>query len=136
MPDLSGLIGTLLQNPSALASILGLLSGLGGDKEPPCPGNCPSPRPGDCPPPCPGNCPPPRPGDCPPPRPGDCPPPCPGDCPPPCPVPHKKGRCDERRALLMALRPFLSEGRRRAIDSILGVLEILELLENKTGGCG
>lgn len=36
----------------------------------------------------------------------------------------------------MALRPFLSEGRRRAIDSILGVLEILELLENKTGGCG
>ena len=112
MPDLSGLIGTLLQNPSALASILGLLSGLGGDKEPPCPGNCP------------------------PPRPGDCPPPRPGDCPPPCPVPHKKGRCDERRALLMALRPFLSEGRRRAIDSILGVLEILELLENKTGGCG
>ena len=136
MPDLSGLLGALLSNPSALATVINLFSGLGGQKEAPC-----ASEEVPCPPPCPEDCPPPHPDEkaCGLPHPPPCreecdgkpPPPC-----PPCPLPRKKRRCDERRALLFALRPFLSEGRQGALDSILSVLEILELFEKKNGGCG
>lgn len=40
---------------------------------------------------------------------------------------HKKGKTDERRRLLQALRPFLSEKRQTAVDTIVNITGITDI---------
>lgn len=119
-PDLSALLGSLLQNPAALSMLSSLLSGSlngagrpgGGPGEPGGPGGpCESPR-----------------------REG----PCEEDCrrAPPLlpPVPPKGPPApppDDRTCLLNALRPYLSPARCDTIDSLLRILELMELLRKR-----
>ena len=44
------------------------------------------------------------------------------------PKPHKDGKADARRRLLIALKPFLSKERRQALESVLIVLDAISLL--------
>ena len=129
-PDLSGLIGGLLSDPAALRCILSMLSGLGFGStkpDPPSPGaccqsdGCSSPGCGFAPgcAPAPGCGPAPGHGS----RGGD------GGHP-------KKGSPDDnRRALLIALRPYLNEQRRHTLDILIQLSSLLGLLQGG-GGCG
>ena len=97
MPDLSGLLGTLLQNPAALSMLSTLLSGNGKGNTPPPPKE-----------------------------------PCEADsCPvsTSCLVPPPPS--DNRTCLLNALRPYLSPARCNTIDSLLRILELMELLRKR-----
>ena len=100
-PDLSGLLGNLLQNPAALSMLSSLLSGgLGGKSNPP-------PKKGE---------------------------PCDTECcasPQPCLPPPQPKQQDHRTCLLNALRPYLSPARCDTIDSILRILELMELLRKR-----
>ena len=54
---------------------------------------------------------------------------------PPIPLSKPTSTADEnRRRLLMALKPFVSQGRRHAIDKILMITEALSLLQRKGDG--
>ncbi len=54
---------------------------------------------------------------------------------PPTPLPKPTSTVDEnRRRLLMALKPFVSQDRRHAIDKILMITEALSLLQRKGDG--
>lgn len=122
-PDLSGLLGNLLSNPTLLSSLGGILGGLK-----------PAPPPGCDPPPaqphkeeCPPFSPPPK-GD------RECEA---SSCPvfPPCPPKKQPWReKDPRLCLLLALRPFLSCKRQTALDGLLRIFEVLELLDRMNGG--
>lgn len=99
-PDLSGLIGTLLSNPTALSTLSSLLSsGIGGkgqasQKEEPCEEEH---REAQLLPP-----------------------------------PQKRPvHTDNRACLLNALRPYLSPSRCDTIDSLLRILELMELLHKR-----
>ena len=99
-PDLSAMLGTLLQNPAALSMLSSLLGGAIGGK-----GHTK----------------------------GDA---CDEDCPkappllPPVPPPRQEP-CDPRVGLLNALRPYLSPARCDTIDSMLRILELMELLRKR-----
>lgn len=100
-PDLSGLLSNLLQNPAALSMLTSLLSGGLGGKGGPPPKE----------------------------------PPCDEDChrappilPPASPRPPHS---DNRSCLLNALRPYLSPARCDTIDSLLRILELMELLRKR-----
>lgn len=101
-PDLSGLIGNLLQNPAALSMLSSLLAGgLGGKAGPPHPGER-----------------------------------CEEDCrraPPLLPpaAPPKPQPPSDRACLLNALRPYLSPARCDTLDSLLRILELMELLRKR-----
>lgn len=103
-PDLSGLLGNLLQNPAALSMLSSLLAGgLGGKGNPP-----PPPQKGE---PCEAAC---------------------GAAAQPClPPPPKPRPTDNRTCLLNALRPYLSPARCDTIDSLLRILELMELLRKR-----
>lgn len=101
-PDLSGLLGSLLQNPAALSMLSSLLSGgLGGKGG----GAHPAER-------------------------------CEEDCHrappllPPVPPPKPQPPSD-RACLLNALRPYLSPARCETLDSLLRILELMELLRKR-----
>ena len=100
-PDLSALLGTLMQNPAALSMLTSLLSGAlnnkgGHPQDASCMGECPK---------------------------------APPLLPPSSPPPHKSQ--DNRACLLNALRPYLSPSRCDTVDSLLRILELLELLRNR-----
>lgn len=102
-PDLSGLIGTLLSNPTALSALSSLLSGgMGGkgqpppQKEQPCEEACPR-----------------------------------SQLLPPSPPQQKPIHNDNRVCLLNALRPYLSPARCDTMDSLLRILELMELLQKR-----
>ena len=111
-PDFSGLLSGLLSNPQALSMLTSLLGQM--QAKPAQPPPCPPPEP-----PCNG--------------PSVCrqPPPCP---PLPCEKPKDDGE-EKRRALLLALKPFLSPQRQETIDRILMIEEALTLFY-KTKGQG
>ena len=111
-PDLSGILGSLLQNPAALNAMAGLLGGLrregDGSRE------APAAEPGD------GK------GEGPaaietlaalPPH---------EEIPP-----RRGGRRQERECLLAALSPYLSPPRRRALEGAGKILEVLELFDKR-----
>lgn len=106
-PDLSGLLSGLLANPSALSAIGSLLGGAmkGGESTPPPPPPCEE-EPDHRPPK----------QDC------DKALPCALSC---------GRRPDNRLRLLDALRPYLSPARCDMIDSVLRILELLELLQKR-----
>jgi hypothetical protein len=111
--DLSEKLGALLSNPEALAKIAGIAGSLGltGASEPPPAQEKPT-------------------HDC-----DACPAkeifPCGGA---PCPFPKKDGigsaakSIAESRALLVALKPYLSHERCERIDKILGMMKIAEIM--------
>lgn len=103
VPDLSGLLGSLLQNPAALSMLSSLLAGGLGNKGPHT-----SPPPKE---PCEAEA---------------CPAAAPCLAPPPPPRPD-----DNRTCLLNALRPYLSPARCNTIDSLLRILELMELLRKR-----
>ena len=114
-PDLSHLIGTLLSNPAAMsaaAGMLGSLFGSQGQKPPDVAANSA---------PIGASCPPPR--VPPPPSPPACPP-SGGLLPPP---PCGYG-VEERRRLLLALKPYLSRERCEALDYILRISELFSAI--------
>lgn len=122
-PDLSALLGSLLQNPAALSMLSSLLSGsLSGPGKPGggpgAPGG-PNGQGGPCDPP--GH-------EAP--REEDC-----RRAPPLLPPVSPKGPCapppDDRTCLLNALRPYLSPARCDTIDSLLRILELMELLRKR-----
>lgn len=100
-PDLSGLLGGLLKNPAALSALSGLIGARDGKgSEAP-------------------------------------PPPSEGAATGaeevsalPLPSPAAAGRRGERAQLLLALRPYLSAPRRRALEGVEKMLEILELFNH------
>lgn len=101
-PDLSALLSGLLQNPAALSMLSSLLAGgLGSNGS-----HVKKPEP--------------------------CDEPCPKAPPllPPCEPPHPKPT-DDRACLLNALRPYLSPARCETIDSLLRILELMELLRKR-----
>ena len=102
-PDLSGLLSGLLKNPAALSALSGLLGARDGraSAEPPAP---PTPE---------------------------------GEVEEakeasvlPLPSPTPTGRQGERAQLLMALRPYLSAPRKRALEGVEKMLEILEIFHH------
>lgn len=101
-PDLSALLSGLLQNPAAISMLSSLLAGgLGSNGS-----HVKKPEP--------------------------CDEPCPKAPPllPPCEPPHPKPT-DDRACLLNALRPYLSPARCETIDSLLRILELMELLRKR-----
>ncbi|MBQ8351810.1 MAG: hypothetical protein IJY20_07195 [Clostridia bacterium] len=100
-PDLSGLLGNLLQNPAALSMLSSLLAGSLGGK-----GNSPPPKNEPCETECCG-------------------------APQPCLSPAPPRQPDNRTCLLNALRPYLSPSRCNTIDSLLRILELMELLRKR-----
>ena len=101
-PDLSAMLSSLLQNPAALSMLSSLLAGGLGGKSPHAQ------------------------------KPEQCDEPCPKAPPllPPCEPPHPKPT-DDRACLLNALRPYLSPARCETIDSLLRILELMELLRKR-----
>ena len=100
--DLSALLSGLLQNPAAISMLSSLLAGgLGSNGS-----HVKKPEP--------------------------CDEPCPKAPPllPPCEPPHPKPT-DDRACLLNALRPYLSPARCETIDSLLRILELMELLRKR-----
>lgn len=115
--DFSEKLGTLLSDPAALAKIASLAGSLGLS--------------GACPPPSAEKEKPPKPhSEC-----NDCPAkellPCGGA---PCPFPKKESVSEaaksiaQSRALLVALKPYLSSERCARIDKILGMMKIAEIM--------
>ncbi len=101
-PDLSAMLSGLLQNPAAISMLSSLLAGgLGSNGS-----HVKKPEP--------------------------CDEPCPKAPPllPPCEPPHPKPT-DDRACLLNALRPYLSPARCETIDSLLRILELMELLRKR-----
>ncbi len=114
-PDLGAMLNGLLSNPAALATLTSLLGNMGGGGAPPPGGGCPGegPRGPECP-----KAPPLLPPS---------PPPSPA---PPPPAPPCRGGNDRAR-LLEALRPYLSPARCDMMDSLLRILELMELLRHR-----
>ena len=102
-PDLSGIINLITSNPSLVSSIASMLGG--GKKE----NVCPPPPPDDH-------------TEC-----GCQPPPPP---PPPCNVLSPKSRYSDEICLLNALKPFMSPKRCDAIETIIKISKVLELINN------
>ena len=103
LPDLSGLLSRVTENPQAMSMLGSLLGGM--SAKPP-----PSPPPEE------------------PPKEDSA-----AEEPREKPVfstlpPHRGGKQEERRRLLLAIRPFLSPERRRALETLLPILEALALL--------
>lgn len=46
-------------------------------------------------------------------------------------LPQKHGRLDERRRLLIALKPFLSKERKEALETLLIILDAVSLLPSR-----
>ena len=101
LPDLSGILSRVTENPQAMSMLASLLGGMGekppAEKEPPKASHEASVA-------------------------SD-------EKPIILPSPPRKGRKEEeRRRLLIALKPFLSPERQRALDTLLPILEALSLL--------
>ncbi len=156
LPELSGLIGGLMQNPSLLAGLSSLLGNLGKPSAKPGCGHSPP-----CEEPCEGPCERPRREAC-----GDCQgkddrchfasDSCrkesegcdfghgerhcqgPGGCPPGgghLPIALGRPRHEDARlCLLLALRPFLSCKRQETLDGLIRIWELFILLEKGNGG--
>ena len=109
-PDLSGLLSGILSNPAALSMLTSLLGNMqkpsGGFPQG---GGCDEGRPHE--PPCADPCP-------------KAPPILPPIAPPPKPR-------DDRACLLEALRPYLSNERCSMIDTLLRILELMELFRRR-----
>ncbi len=117
-PDLSGLLNGLLSNPAALSALSSLLAGKMGGHPPAGQGCCDGGR-EDCRDDCPK-----APPLLPPTHNGDCSPSGHGG-------PFDGRGQDKRGALLCALRPYLSPQRCDMMDSLLRILELLELLRKR-----
>ncbi len=103
MPDLSGIINLISQNPSLISSIASMLGSQGqGHKPPPCE-----------PPPC------------------EPPPPPPDSCCDATPLPVPCQRYSKEIALLEALKPFLDHRRCQTIDMIIKLSGLFELFKGR-----
>lgn len=118
-PDLSGLLSGLLSNPAALSALSSLLAGRMGNSAQGAGGDCHDGGRGDCREECPK-----APPLLPPTHGGDCAPTGHGG-------PFDGRGQDKRGALLCALRPYLSPERCDMMDSLLRILELLELLRKR-----
>lgn len=103
-PDIGRLLGGLLANPGALSMLSSLLGGLGDGGATPPPTPPPPPHDGPCP--------------------DDA-----GHHPPPI-LPAIRHE-DHRTRLLEALRPYLSPERCNMIDTILRILELMDILQKR-----
>ena len=99
-PDLSGILNGLLSNPGALSSILGMLGNAQGEASRQAAEPAKEPTATE------------------------------GAAALPVMAPPTVRKHPERYTLLHALSPYLSPGRRRALDGAVRILEVLELFEN------